>query len=103
MFNEMKSTLIAGALVALLAGCQQAETPAEVRDDVADAQVEAQQDLSQTQAAAYEETALTRAEGEHKIAIETCEALAGDEQKLCKDQAHATLDAAKKAAEQPGT
>lgn len=103
MFNEMRTTLIAGACIALLGACQQAETPAEVRDDVADAQVEAQQDLSQTQAEASEETATTRAHGEHKIATERCEALAGDEQQLCKDQADAAFEAAKKAADQPGT
>ena len=103
MLNEIKTTLIAAAAIALLAACQQAENPAEVRDDVADAQQEARQDNAQVQTQAYEETATTRAEGEHKIAIERCEALAGDEQQLCKDQADAALDAAKQAADQPGT
>lgn len=102
MFNAFKTPLIAGAAIALMA-CQQAESPSEVREDVADAQQEAQADVAQAQSNAYEETALTRAEGEHKIAIERCEALAGDEQQLCKDQAHATLEAAKQAADQPGT
>jgi hypothetical protein len=35
--------------------------------------------------------------------MERCESLAGDEQQLCKDQADAALEAAKSAADQPGT
>jgi hypothetical protein len=102
MLNVIKTTLIAGAAIALMA-CQQAESPSEVREDVADAQQEARQDTAQVQADAYEDTAMTRAEGEHKIAVERCEALAGDEQQLCKDQADAALATAKQAADQPGT
>jgi len=103
MLNEIKTILIAGAAIALLAACQQAESPTEVRDDVADAQQEAREDNTQVQMDAYADTAVTRAEGEHKVAIERCEALAGDEQRLCKDQADASLDAAKQAADLPGS
>jgi hypothetical protein len=103
MLKEIKMTLIAGAAIALLGACQQAESPAEVRDDVADAQQDAREENTQVQTDAYEDTAMTKAEGEHKIAIERCEALAGDEQQLCKDQADAALEAAKQAADQPGT
>jgi hypothetical protein len=35
--------------------------------------------------------------------MERCEALEGDEQQLCKDQADAALEAAKQQADQPGT
>jgi hypothetical protein len=35
--------------------------------------------------------AVTEAEGRHKIASEKCDALAGDAQKACKDQADAAL------------
>ena len=103
MLKDIKTTLIAAAAIALLAACQQAESPAEVQEDVQDAKQEAATDNTQVQADAYEDTAMTRAEGEHKIAIERCEALAGDEQQLCKDQADAALEAAKQAADQPGT
>ena len=101
--RDIKTTLIAALAIAVLAACQQAESPAEVREDVQDAKQEAQQENTQVQADAYEDTAMTKAEGEHKIAIERCEALAGDEQQLCKDQADAALEAAKQAADQPGT
>lgn len=103
MLKDIKTTLIAAAAIALLAACQQAESPAEVQEDVQDAKQEAAVDNTQVQTDAYEDTAMTRAEGEHKIAIERCEALAGDEQQLCKDQADAALEAAKQAADQPGT
>lgn len=101
--RDMKTTLIAAAAIALLAACQQAESPAEVREDVQDAKQEAVEENKEVQADAYEDTAMTKAEGEHKIAIERCEALAGDEQQLCKDQADAALEAAKQAADVPGT
>lgn len=101
--RDMKTTLIAAAALALLAACQQAESPAEVREDVQDAKQEAVEENKEVQADAYEDTAMTKAEGEHKIAIERCEALAGDEQQLCKDQADAALEAAKQAADVPGT
>lgn len=101
--RDMKTTLIAAAALALLAACQQAESPAEVREDVQEAKQEAVEENKEVQADAYEDTAMTKAEGEHKIAIERCEALAGDEQQLCKDQADAALEAAKQAADVPGT
>ena len=103
MLNEMKTTLIAATAALLLAACNQAESPAEVREDVRDAQQEAREDISQVQADAYEDVATTRAEAEHKVAMERCEALQGDEQRLCKDQADLALDAAKQQADQPGT
>ena len=37
----------------------------------------------------------TRIEGEHKVALEKCESLAGDAQKACKDSADATYESAK--------
>lgn len=103
MLKDIKTTLIAAAAIALLAACNQAESPAEVREDVAEAKQEVREDVKDVQADAYEDTAMTKAEGEHKIALERCEALAGDEQQLCKDQAHAALEAAKQAADVPGT
>jgi hypothetical protein len=42
-----------------------------------------------------------RAEGENKIALAKCEALAGDAQKACKDQANAELKLVKERAKAP--
>jgi uncharacterized protein YjbJ (UPF0337 family) len=42
--------------------------------------------------------AVTQAEGENKIALAKCEALAGDAQKQCKNQANAELDMVKQRA-----
>jgi len=107
--NRVLITLLAGAFAVSLGACNKAEDPAEVQEDVASAQVEAQEDMAQAQAdvnqdamEGQEETALAKAEGEHKIAMERCESLSGDEQKACKDEAHATLEAAKAAASLPG-
>ena len=95
MTRRIWISLSACACAALLAACQQgegpaippAESPPEMRSDVAEAQGEARQDV-----------AIAKAEGEHRVAMERCEALAGAEQLRCKDQADATLKAAKAAA-----
>ena len=44
---------------------------------------------------AVADSAVTEAEGETKIALAKCQALEGDAQKACKDQANAHLDAVK--------
>jgi len=49
-----------------------------------------------------EDTSMAKAEGDHKVAIEKCEALASEQQKACKDEADATYEAAKAAADLPG-
>jgi type IV secretory pathway TrbL component len=112
-------SLTAAALLAL-AGCNKAESPGKVDSDVASAansaaekdvkaneseaktEASADQDVAKAQekadaktAAAAADTAVTQAEGDHKVAVEKCEALSGDAQKACKDQADATLDQAK--------
>ena len=107
--NRVLTMLMAGALAATLGACNKAESPAETKADVAEAQSEATQDVAEAQADANkdamennEDTAIAKAEGEHKIAIERCEALPGDQQKACKDEADATYEAAKAAADLPG-
>ena len=94
--NRLLTMLIAGAFAASLGACNKAEDPAETQADVAES------DMSQSTMEGQEETALAKAEGEHKIAIEQCEALPGDQQKACKDEADATFEAAKSAADLPG-
>ena len=49
----------------------------------------------QETAAAACDVALTRAEGDYRIALAQCAALAPEAQKACKDQARSELDAAK--------
>lgn len=107
--NRVMTMLMAGVFAASLGACNKAEDPAETKADVAEAQSEATEDVAEAQADANqsamegnEETALAKADGEHKIAIERCEALPGDQQKACKDEADATYEAAKAAADLPG-
>jgi hypothetical protein len=104
--NRFMTILIAGAFAASLGACNKAEDPAETQADVAEAQSEASQDVAEAQSDAtqdamqnQESTAMATAEGDHKVAIERCEALPGDQQKACKDQADADFEAAKAAAE----
>lgn len=104
--NRLLTMLIAGAFATALGACNRAEDPAETRADVAEAQSEAIEDVAEAQAdmnqdvmEGQEETALARAEGKHKVAIEQCEALPAEQQSACKDEAHATYEAAKAAAE----
>lgn len=112
-------TLTAAALLAL-AGCNKAEAPAKVDSDVAkaadtaaDKDVKANEseakvnqsadgDVAKAQGkaddktvAAAADTAVTQAQGDNKVARAKCEALSGDAQKACKDQADAALDQAK--------
>lgn len=88
MIHGTRTLLTAAALLALLSACQQAESPAEVRDDVAEAESQA-----------AKEAALAQAEGDYRVAIEGCEALAGDEQTACKQEAQSMLEAARQAAD----
>ena len=109
--------LLASALLSLSA-CNKAESPDKVQADVAKAksnaveenakadetvkQVEAEAAKDRADAAtkaadksvgAVVDSAVTQAEGETKVALAKCEALEGDAQKACKDQANAHLDA----------
>lgn len=107
--NRVMTMLMAGAFALSLSACNKAEDPAEVQADVAEAQTdateevaEAQTDMNQDTMEGQEETALAKAEGDHQVATEQCEALPGDQQKACKDEADATYEAAKAAADLPG-
>ncbi len=107
--NRVLTMLMAGALAATLGACNKAEDPAKAQADVAEAQADASANVAEAQAdanksamEAQEDTSLAKAEGDHKVAMEKCEALSGDQQKVCKDQADATYDAAKAAADLPG-
>jgi len=113
----LSCALLASALLCLSA-CNKAESPDKVQDDVAKAQnkaaeedAKADEKVKQVEAEAAKDradalakvadksvgaladSAVTQAEGETKIALAKCQALEGDAQKACKDDANAHLDA----------
>jgi hypothetical protein len=117
-----KRILVAASATCLLAltGCNKAESPATVQNDVskaadsaADKNAKATQKQAETEAsankdvdsaekkadsqaaAASADTAVTEAEGTNKISLAKCEALSGGLQQACKDKAKAALDMAK--------
>jgi hypothetical protein len=119
--NFLLSAAVAAMLV--LAGCNKAESPDKVASDVAKAtesaekkDARAEERAEKTDAAvtndlskdvdkangkevrAAADDAVIQAEGENKIALAKCEALAGDAQKACKDQANAEFDMVKQRA-----
>ena len=116
------SIWLTGTAIALLAlgGCNKAQPPAEVQADVssatndavtnntqaganqADVAASVNKDLDNAAQTADTKTAdaaadvsVTQAEGNYKIAVAKCEALAGDAQKACKDDADSALKIAK--------
>ena len=117
-----KRVMLALSAVSLLAlaGCNKAESPATVQNDVAkataaaadnnskaaekQADVEASADKAvgsaeekadSKTAAAAADASVTEAEGTNKIALAKCGVLSGDLQQACKDKANAALDMAK--------
>lgn len=130
-FTYLCALLIGASLS--LAACNKAESPDKVQADVAkatsdaaandakaddarkQAEAQASQDMAKAKAddqtkavdkqiAAVADAAVTEAEGQTKVALAKCEALNGDAQKQCKDDANAHLQAVKdraKAAKTP--
>jgi hypothetical protein len=122
----MKVTFLwtaAAAVMLALTGCNKAESPDKVQKDVANAtasaeksdaraeEKEAKSDAAATNQLANDvdkadskevraaaDDVVTQAEGDNKVALAKCEALAGDAQKACKDQANAQLDVVKQRA-----
>ena len=113
-------SMIALLAVAMASGCNNAKSPDSVSNDVASAQAkrasevaDAKQDaakdankaeakvddktndLEHTNAKGAYDVAMAQADGDHKVAIQKCEAASGDAQKACKDQADAKYDLAK--------
>jgi hypothetical protein len=110
------------ALLALgaVAGCNNAKSPDAVANDVANAQAkraaevaDAKQDaakasdkaeakiddkatdLNNVNAKGAYDVAMAQADGDHKVALQKCDALSGDSQKACRDQADAKYDLSK--------
>ena len=118
-----KQTVLMVALffgVAVVSGCNNAKSPDAVATDVASAQQkraaevadakkdaakeaakadakvgDKANDLNTTTAKGAYDVAMAQADGDHKVALQKCEALSGDAQKACKDQADAKYDLAK--------
>jgi len=113
----LSCALLASALLGLSA-CNKAESPDKVQADVAKAQsdaaeanakanetqkqveAEAAKDRADAQVKAADksvgavtDSAVVQAEGETKVALAKCEALEGDAQKACKDQANTHMAA----------
>ena len=113
----LSCALLASALLCLPA-CNKAESPEKVQADVAKAEsnavdenAKADEKVKQVEAdvakdradalakvadksvGAIADSAVTQADGETKIALAKCQALEGDAQKTCKDEASAHMDA----------
>ncbi len=98
MLTQIRLLLISGVAAALLAGCNKPESPAEVQQDMGEAQREGAADVAEARSDAQESTqdiAMAQAEAAHKVETERCEGLPGDAQKACKEAADATLEMAK--------
>jgi PBP1b-binding outer membrane lipoprotein LpoB len=123
----MNKLTIVGSIAVLaiaITGCNKADTAAEVRRDVADAQADksvavaaartdrmddvnkqqqdvnaAQRDVNEAASKGNYDVALAKAEGDYNIAKQSCEALAGTAQVNCKDQAEVNYTAAKLSAD----
>ena len=118
--NKIASVVISGLLVLGLGACNNAKSPEAIDKDVANAEqkaatqvADAQQsaakttdsaetkvdektkDLNSAEAKGAYDVATAKADGDHNIALEKCNALNGDVQKACKDQADAKYDLAK--------
>ena len=105
------------AILLLMTGCNRAEPPAEVREDVAEAQQEGAEAIAEKQADLAEDRAesgevlnestaenryellVARADADRKVAMEQCEALSGSAQAACKESADAQYELSKAEAE----
>jgi hypothetical protein len=122
----MRASIVWTAVIAAMlavAGCNKAESPDKVQNDINKAVANADQkeeraaereaktdaevtnDLSKDvdkanakRVGAAADDAVTQAEAENQIALAKCEALAGDAQKTCKDQANVALKLVKERA-----
>lgn len=107
---KMTALWALGAMTLLTTvGCNQAKSPSTVDNNVAaatseaskkdakalDREARADDSATNKMADASADTAVTEAEGNYKVAVAQCEALSGDRQQACKDQADAALDMAK--------
>jgi hypothetical protein len=118
--QKLMLSIVALLAVAAASGCDHAKSPDAVANDVAAAQAkrssevadakqdaakdankaeakvdEKAADLNNVNAKGSYDVAMAQADGDHKVALQKCDALSGDSQKACKDQADAKYDLAK--------
>jgi hypothetical protein len=118
--QKLMISMIALLTVAAASGCNNAKSPDAVSNDVAAAQAkrasevadakqdaakdsnkaetkvdEKASDLNNVNAKGAYDVAMAQADGDHKVALQKCDAFSGDSQKACKDQADAKYDLAK--------
>jgi hypothetical protein len=118
--QKLTLSLIALLAVAATSGCNNAKSPDAVANDVASAQAkrasevadakqDAAKDVNKAEAKVDDKTvdlnnanakgaydvAMAQADGDHKVALQKCDAFSGDGQKACKDQADAKYDLSK--------
>jgi hypothetical protein len=118
--NKLVFSCVALLVVATISGCNEAKSPDKVANDasaaqakraaeVADAKQDAAKDANKAEAKVDDKTndlnnanakgaydvAMAQADGDHKVALQKCDALSGDSQKACRDQADAKYDLAK--------
>jgi hypothetical protein len=118
----MRAHLSLAILASLLfaAGCNNAKSPDAVAKDVANAEQKADKEVAKSEDSAAKDLggaaqkvddkmvafnnsaakdaynlAVAQADGNRKVALANCSAMAGDAQKTCKDQAEADYSAAK--------
>jgi hypothetical protein len=77
------------------ADAQMRRTEAKASEDLAKEKADAEARAADTSVAAVADAAVTEAENATKIALAKCEALQGDAQQQCKDNANAHLQAVK--------
>jgi hypothetical protein len=118
--NKIANVVISAFLVLGLSACNNAKSPEAIDNDVANAEQKAAtqvadarqsaakttdsaetkvdektKDLNSAEAKGAYDVATAKADGDHNVALEKCNALNGDVQKACKDQADAKYDLAK--------
>lgn len=117
MLRSISYFAVTALAASLLAGCNNAKSPSEVAKDVNSASQSAaertdkaeekaaakvadeqkdvrseQRDAQHVAAVQAQDVAKAEAEGARKVALAKCEALSGDRQQACKDQANAAYD-----------
>ena len=100
----MKSAFVCAFLVSAAMGLtacnneSQKQTEAQAAEELAKAKADAEAKAADKSVGAVADAAVVEAEGETKVALAKCEALDGDAQKQCKDQANAHLATVKERA-----
>lgn len=101
MLKRIEQFTVVLLTVVVLGACSQAKTPSDVTKDVNSASEKAAKNTADAQEKAADKVAVqeenvakTDAEGRRQIALAKCEALSGDRQQACKDEAKASYDMA---------